>query len=103
MEEHSKVFVNIPLGIPPHYGFEYTIKLEVDAKPVITTTYRHPRKLKNEIEKTIQELLEKGWICPNSSSFASSVVLVKKKDGMLYMCRLLCVKQEDNKKYIPYF
>ena len=34
----------------------------------------------------IKELLELGYIRPNSSPFASSVVLVKKKDGTLRMC-----------------
>jgi hypothetical protein len=56
------------------------------AKPVITTPYRHPKKFKDEIEKAIKELLEMGHIRPSSSSFASLVVLVKKKDGTMRMC-----------------
>ena len=78
--------MDIPPGIPPHRGFEHTIELESGAKLVITTLYCHPKKFKDEIERTIQELLEKGWIRPNSSPFASSVVLVKKKDRMMRMC-----------------
>lgn len=81
----DKVFIDIPLGIPPHRGFEHTIELEAGAKPVITTPYHHPKKFEDEIEKTIQELLEKGWICPSSSPFASSMVLVK-KNGTMRMC-----------------
>ena len=77
--------MDIPLDIPPHRGFEHAIEFEVGAKPVITTPYRHPKKFKDEIEKTIQELLKKGWIRPSSSPFALSVVLVK-KDGMMRMC-----------------
>ena len=34
----------------------------------------------------IKELLELGYIRPSSSLFASSVVLVKKKNGTLRMC-----------------
>jgi hypothetical protein len=41
---------------------------------------------KDEIEKTIRELLKMGHTRPSSSPFASSVVLVKKKDGTLRMC-----------------
>jgi hypothetical protein len=41
---------------------------------------------KDEIEKTIRELLKMGHIQLSSSPFASSVVLVKKKDGTLRMC-----------------
>jgi hypothetical protein len=54
--------------------------LEEGAKPVITTPYMHPKKHKDEIENVIKELLEMGLIVPSSSPFASSIVLVKKKD-----------------------
>jgi hypothetical protein len=46
----------------------------------------HPKKHKDEIESTIKELLAMGHIRPSSSPFASSVVLVKKKDGTMHMC-----------------
>jgi len=78
--------MDIPSGIPLHRGSEHTIELKPGAKPVITTPYRHPKKFKDEIEQTIQQLLDKGWIRPSSSPFASSVVLVKKKDETLRMC-----------------
>ena len=53
---------------------------------MITTSYRHPKKFKYEIEKSIKELLDMGHIRPSSSPFASSVVLVKKKDGTMQIC-----------------
>jgi hypothetical protein len=53
---------------------------------MITTPYRHPKIFKDEIEKAIKELLEMGHMRPRSSPFASSVVLVKKKDGTMRMC-----------------
>jgi hypothetical protein len=80
LSKHDRVFGQIPPGRPPDRGFEHTIELEEGAKPVITTPYRHPKKFKDEIEKDIKELLEMGHIRPSSSPFASSVVLVKKKD-----------------------
>jgi hypothetical protein len=79
--QHQQVFGLIPPGRPPDKGFEHTIELEEGAKPMITTPYRHPRRFKDEIEKAIKELLAMGHIRPNSSPFASSVVLVLKKDG----------------------
>ena len=72
--------------MPPDRGFEHGIELEDGAKPVMTTPYRHPRACKDEIEKTICELLDMGFIRPSSSPFASSIVLVKKKDETLRMC-----------------
>jgi hypothetical protein len=86
LSKHDRVFGEIPPGRPPDRGFEHTIELEEGAKPVITTPYRHPKKFKDEIEKEIKELLEMGHIRPSSSPFASSVVLVKKKDGTMRMC-----------------
>ena len=102
--KHKRVFDDIPPGLPPKRGFEHSIELEEGAKPVITIPYRHPHKFKEEIEKTIKELLEMGHIQPSCSPFASSVVLVKKKDGTMRMCidyRSLNKKTIKNRYPIP--
>jgi hypothetical protein len=104
LDKHHKVFGPIPPGVPPDRGFEHIIELEEGAKPVITTPYRHPKKYKDEIEKAIKELLDMGHIRPSSSPFASSVVLVKKKDGTMRMCidfRALNKKTIKNRYPIP--
>jgi hypothetical protein len=104
IDNHNKVFEPIPPGKPPDRGFEHIIELEEGAKPVITTPYRHPKKYKDEIEKAIKELLDMGHIRPSSSPFASSVVLVKKKDGTMRMCidyRALNKKTIKNRYPIP--
>jgi hypothetical protein len=78
--------------------------LEEGAKPVITTPYKKPKKYKDEIEKAIIELLDMGHIRPRSIPFASSVVLVKKKDGTMHMCieyRALNKKTIKNRYLIP--
>ena len=79
LQKHKKVFRDLPVGRLPDRGFEHIIELEERTHVVITTPYRHPKKYKDEIEKTIKELLELGYMRPSSSPFASSVVLVKKK------------------------
>jgi hypothetical protein len=61
------------------------IKLEVGATPMITTPYRHPKRFKDEIEKAIKKLLVMGHIKPNMSPSSSSIILVLKKDGTLWM------------------
>jgi hypothetical protein len=86
IDKHSKVFGPIPPCVPPDKGFEHIIELEEGAKPIITMPYKHPKKYKDEIEKAIKELLDMGHIRPCSSPFASSMVLVKKKDGTMCMC-----------------
>jgi hypothetical protein len=60
--------------------------LEEGAKPMITPPYCHPRRFKDEIEKAIKEFLAIGHVRPSNSPFASSVVLVLKKDGTMRMC-----------------
>jgi hypothetical protein len=104
LDRHHKVFGPIPLGVPPDRGFENIIELEEGAKLVITTPYRHPKKYKDKIEKAIKELLDMGHIRPNNIPFASSVVLVNKKDGTIRMCihfRDLNKKTIKNRYPIP--
>ena len=47
--------------------------------------YRYTERIRDEIENTIKELLELGLTRPSSSPYASSLVMVKKKDGTLRM------------------
>jgi hypothetical protein len=104
LDKHHKVFGLIPLGMPLDRGFDHIIELEEGSKTVITTPYRHPKKYKDEIEKAIKELLDMAHIRPRTSPFASSVVLVKKKDGTMRMCidfRALNKKTIKNRYLIP--
>ena len=86
LDRYSVVFGDIPLRQPPERGFEHIIGLKPGVQAVITTPYRHPKAYRDDIEKAIQELLALGHIQPSTCPFASSVVLVKKKDDTLRMC-----------------
>jgi hypothetical protein len=104
LSQHEQVFGLMSPGRPPDRGFEHTIEMEEGEKPVITTPYHHPRRFKDEIEREIKELLAMGHIRPSSSPFASSVVLVMKKDGTMRMCidyRALNKKTIKNQYPIP--
>lgn len=48
--------------------------------------YRYAPALKDEIEKQVQGMLQSGLIQKSTSSFSSSVLLVKKKDGSSRFC-----------------
>jgi hypothetical protein len=84
--KHDRVFGEIPPRIASNRGFKHTIDLEEGEKLVINTLYMHPKKFKDEREKSIKELLYLGHIKPSSNPFASSVVLVKKNDKIMRMC-----------------
>jgi len=60
--------------------------LEPEAWAIITTPYKHSKAYKDEIECAMKELLALRHIRPSSSPSASSVDLMKKKDGTLRMC-----------------
>ena len=62
LQKHEKVYQDLPAGRPPDRGFEHIIELEEGTQAVITTPYMHPKRYKDEIEKTIKELLELGYI-----------------------------------------
>jgi hypothetical protein len=72
---------------------------------MITTPYHHPQRFRDELEKEIKEFLAMEHIIPMSSPFASSVVLVPKKDGTMWMCieyRALNKKTIKNLYPIPH-
>jgi len=56
------------------------------AQPVFVRSYRYPPKLKDEIEWQVQDMLAQGLIQHSHSSFASPVLVVKKKDGTYRFC-----------------
>lgn len=96
------MFGDIPPGRPLDRGFEHTIKLEPEVQAVITTPYKYPKAYWDEIEWDIHELLALGHINPNSSPFASLVVLVKKKDDTLRMCiNYEALKKKALKNWYP--
>lgn len=77
LDKHSALFGDIPPGVPLDRGFEHVIELD-DNKLVVITPYHH--WFKDEIKRTIHELIDMGHIRPSSSPFSYLVVLVKRKD-----------------------
>jgi len=73
-------------GLPPIQAFDHSIPLVAGAKPVYIRPYRYPPALKDEIEKQVQDMLDKGLIQPSSSPFSSPLLLVKKKDSSWRPC-----------------
>jgi hypothetical protein len=76
-----------PQGIPPSHGVhDHSIPIVPGSLPPNILTYHHPFSQKNEIEKIVQELLQASAICPSTSPYSSSVVMVLKKEGNWRMC-----------------
>ncbi|XP_020267063.1 uncharacterized protein LOC109842623 [Asparagus officinalis] len=78
--EFEDVFQELP-HLPPRRDIDHKIPLEDGTKPICIRPYRHARFLKDEIEKQVEDMLNKGIIRPSNSPFSSPVVMVKKSDG----------------------
>ena len=82
----ERVFGDLPLGKPPDKEVEHIIELDIGTQPIKINPYKHPKRIIYDIEEDIKELLDSGLIRPSSIPFASSIVMVKTKDGTLRMC-----------------
>ncbi|KAL0440157.1 UNVERIFIED_CONTAM: Retrovirus-related Pol polyprotein from transposon.6 [Sesamum latifolium] len=85
MHQSKNVFQE-PKTLPPERTIEHHIELVPDAIPRKQHPYRYAYGQKTEIEKIVKDMLESGIIRTNQSSFASPVLLVKKKDGGWRLC-----------------
>ena len=56
------------------------------SKPISKPPYRMSAREASEVEKQLEEYIQRGFICPSSSPWASPILLVKKKDGSMRMC-----------------
>nr|GFB74281.1 putative reverse transcriptase domain-containing protein [Tanacetum cinerariifolium]GFC10637.1 putative reverse transcriptase domain-containing protein [Tanacetum cinerariifolium] len=66
-------------GLPPPREVESEIELVLGATPVARTPYRLAPSEMKELAKQLQELTDKGFIRPSSSSWGAPVLFVKKK------------------------
>ena len=83
---YPDVCSDIPPGLPPQRAYDHHIVLEANTQPTNQPAYRASAADNDEIRKQVNEMLDKGWIQPSTSSFASPVLLVKKHDGSMTMC-----------------
>jgi hypothetical protein len=73
-------------GVPPDRDIEFVIELKPGITPIYKTPYSMDTPELAELKEHIKELLEKGFICPSSSSWGAPVIFVPKKDGTQGLC-----------------
>ena len=83
------------VGVNRTYPMEINLK---DSNPVQLNYNSVPWNLYNELKMYLEDLWNKKWIVHSSSSYSSSLVVVRKKDGFIRMC---CDYQKLNAKTIP--
>nr|GEW54595.1 putative reverse transcriptase domain-containing protein [Tanacetum cinerariifolium] len=72
-------FEDLP-GLPPARPVEFQIDLIPGATPVARAPYRLASSEMKELSEQLQELSNKGFIRPSSSSWGAPILFVKKKD-----------------------
>ncbi|WVZ58303.1 LOW QUALITY PROTEIN: hypothetical protein U9M48_008586, partial [Paspalum notatum var. saurae] len=103
IQDFEHLFAN-PTSLPPHRQADHMIPLLPGSQPIKIRPYRYSPVQKDEIEAQLKEMLNQGVIRHSSSSFASPVLLVKKKDGSWRLCvdyRHLNAITEKNKHPMP--
>ena len=86
MDKHSKVFEDVPKGLPPTRDHDQATQLIPRSVPPNIRPYRYPYGQKSEIECMVEEMLEAVIIRPRQSSYFALVVMVQKKEGSWRMC-----------------
>ncbi|XP_048627572.1 uncharacterized protein LOC125596542 [Brassica napus] len=87
MGRYKDVFPDeIPAGLPPIRGIEHHIDLVPGAPLPNRAAYRVNPEEAKELERQVQDLMDKGYIRESLSPCAVPVLLVPKKDGSWRMC-----------------
>jgi hypothetical protein len=87
LQEYMDVFPSeIPPRLPPVRGIEHKIDLIPGASLPNRTAYRTNPDETKEIQRQVQDLLDRGYIHESLSPCSIPVLLVPKKDGTWRMC-----------------
>jgi hypothetical protein len=85
LNEFPSVFAP-PSSLPPTRSCDHVIPLVSGTSLVNIRAYHYPPTLKDEIERQVRDMLDKGFIQPSTSPFSSLVLLVQKKDSTWRFC-----------------
>jgi hypothetical protein len=84
--EFPDVFLEDLPGMPPDRDVEFVIELQPSTAPISRRPYKMTPKELAELKVQLNELLDKGYICPSSSPWGCPALFVKKKDQSLRLC-----------------
>ncbi|XP_038889215.1 uncharacterized protein LOC120079100 [Benincasa hispida] len=86
VQEFLDVFPEKLSGLPPDRDLEFVIDLIPGMASILYASYRMaPAELK-ELKVQLQELVDKGYVRPNVSSWGAPVLFEKKKYGSFRLC-----------------
>ena len=88
LQEYKSVFpAELPATLPPiREGWTNAIDTQPDAHIPGRPMFRYSQLELKEMERQVQEMLQKGLIEPSTSPFGAPILFVRKKTGELRMC-----------------
>jgi hypothetical protein len=104
VREFLNVFPNDLPGMPPQRAIEFKIELQPSTTPTAKSSYRITPMELAKLKIQLQDLLDKGYICPRSPPWGCPTLFVRKKDEALHLCmdyRLLNAITIKNKYPLP--
>jgi hypothetical protein len=84
--EFPDVFPEDLPGMPLDRDMEFIIEVQPGMAPISRRPYKMTPKELAELKVQLNELLDKGYIRPNSSHWGCPALFVKKKDQSLRLC-----------------
>ena len=84
--EYEDVFPDELPGLPPQRVVDFGIELHPGTSPISMTPHRMTPVELQELRVQLHELLDKGFIRPNTSPWGASILFVKKNDKTLRLC-----------------
>ncbi|GAU33777.1 hypothetical protein TSUD_393390 [Trifolium subterraneum] len=86
VREYLDVFPEEINSLPPEREIEFSIDLVPGSQPISVAPYRMSPLELRELKSQLEELLQKHFIRPSVSPWGAPVLLVKKKDGTMWLC-----------------
>lgn len=94
----------LPVDLPPIRGIEHQIDLVPGVSLPNRDAYRASPEETKELQRQIQDLMDKGLVRESLNPCAVPVILVPKKNGSWRMCVDCCaINQITDRKPIAYF
>ena len=102
LQEYADVYPDeLPRGLPPVRGIEHQIEFVPGASLPNRAAYRASPAETAELQKQVEDLMDKGYVRESLSPCAVPVILVPKKDGIVAHVRRLQGNQPDNCEVPP--
>ena len=92
---------DLPNELPPRRKVDHKIEVKPGIEPPSKAPYRLSQKELEELKSQLDELLAKGYIRQNKSSYGAPVLFVDKKDGKLRSALIINAQQGDGEELVP--